>query len=248
VPRNADLCFVAFYESPTIVEFCPTFKTRGISFKSRKSVSEDSPSPDPEISSITLLIQRTRGGCDSSRDRVFRELQGFLEATALKYGDGRTSNKYGKSDIVQQSFVKAIERFETFRGQTSPEFRAWLKQLVINEIRQTNRNLHRKVRDVSREKPMDSPATSPREEFQAVDPTPGTQAIKNEQITHMRLAIAQLPENYRRVIEAKSFEHKTLTEIASEMDRSVEATTKLWYRAVVKLQQLMASADEQKTT
>lgn len=196
-----------------------------------------------DVSLITQLIQRSRAGNEQARDQVFGELQGFLEATVARHSNSQSAAKFGQSDIVQLSFVKAIEHFESFRGETGPEFRAWLKQLVINEIRQANRSLRRKVRDVSRETSLDAKVAAAGDMFAAVDPTPGTKAIRKEQIVQMQKAIGLLSDDYRRVIELRSFENKSLVEIAEVMNRSVAATTKLWFRAVLKLQSFMVDDD-----
>jgi RNA polymerase sigma factor (sigma-70 family) len=76
--------------------------------------------------------------------------------------------------------------------------------------------------------------------FTAVDPTPGTRLSEREQMERMRRAIEMLPDDQQKVIELRNFQQLSLQEIAPMMNRSVEATTKLWYRAILKLRATLA--------
>lgn len=197
-----------------------------------------------ETSSITLLMARAKEGCPESRDRVFGQLQMFIRQIAIKHGAESMAPKEGASDIVQQSCLRAIEKLETFRGATSAEFRGWLKTLVINEVRQSQRNWRRQVRDVRREQSIDAtPMPLPGLPAESRE-TPGAHAIREEQLQAMQAAIEKLPTDYRRVVILKNFEQQSFEEIAEAMGRGVGAVTKLWYRAILKLKKQMSGDHE----
>ena len=193
----------------------------------------DNPEQDQaDLASMTLLIERARGGCKDSRERVFTQLQSYLETVAHSCAGGQLMRKAGVSDIVQQAFVKVVQKFEDFRGNSSAEFRGWLKTLVLNEARQLRRAWARQQRDTTREEYIDAG----HQDLGGWDPTPASQAIRKEQAVVLQSAISRLPADYQTVIRLRNFEHRSYDEIAAELGRSVEAVTKLWYRAVVKLQ------------
>ena len=73
--------------------------------------------------------------------------------------------------------------------------------------------------------------------------TPATHAIRREQLDALYTALDQLPEDYRKVIQLRSFERLSFPEVAEKMNRSVHSVTKLWYRGFTQLQKLMESAD-----
>ena len=55
-------------------------------------------------------------------------------------------------------------------------------------------------------------------------------------MTRFEKAMERLSESDSRVIRLRSLEEMPFKQIATEMDRSVEAVSKLWVRAMAKLQ------------
>lgn len=146
-------------------------------------------------------------------------------------------HKIGHSDVVQQSCVRVIEGVEQFRGTSEGELRNWLKRILINEVKQAGRDLRAQKRDIRREVPfagdsrMDLPPLQPADS----QATPGTDALKRERIAAIRAAMLRLPEDYQQVIQMRNWQQLTFPEIAKRMQRSINATEKLWYRAVQRL-------------
>ena len=56
-------------------------------------------------------------------------------------------------------------------------------------------------------------------------------------------AIAELPDDYRRVIELRSRENRTFQEIGCELNRSPDAARMLWFRAIESLRQALVGTD-----
>ncbi|WP_075082242.1 sigma-70 family RNA polymerase sigma factor [Mariniblastus fucicola] len=197
-----------------------------------------------EVSSITLLIREARDGNADARAKVLRQLQPYVISMASRHNADWFRNKHGVSDIVQQSFVKVIENFESFRGSSSAEFRGWLKTLVINEIRQINRELNRQRRDVKRERSLDGAASGPGSNVVLEDPTPASNAIRNEQLAQLQTVINELDEFPKQVVQLRAFEKLSFREIANKLNRSQDAITKTWYRTLIRLQKRMVKAEE----
>lgn len=190
---------------------------------------------------LTELIRRARGGCPESRSAAFLRLESYLYETARRYRNRQLSAKEGLSDVVQRSFLKALENFQAFRGETSPEFHRWLRQILINEIRLSHRTWQRRVRQVSRERSLDH--IGPSNAVMSSDLPPAAAMAHREQLAKLSQLLGVLPDDYRQVVLLRNFEQLPFVEIASLMNRSSEAVTKLWYRAILKLRSLMA-ADE----
>lgn len=64
---------------------------------------------------------------DSHVDLIFRFLMQF------------DSDRQIVSDWVQQAFIKAFRKLDSFKGQSS--FRTWLFSIAINEMRSSNRKM-----------------------------------------------------------------------------------------------------------
>ena len=142
--------------------------------------------------------------------------------------------KVGASDVVQESIVQAQLNFGQFQGSTETEFKAWLKQILINEVGTTRRRYATQKRAIDREahfQQQSSIGVGP------VDPrlTPQTRAVQDEREALMLVAIERLPDDQRRVIQLRNLERLSFGQIGREMDRSEDAARKLWARAIFAL-------------
>jgi RNA polymerase sigma-70 factor, ECF subfamily len=199
----------------------------------------------PLTGSLTQWIDQAQRGCPEAKKRVIHELHASIrELSRSQKGSILAPSKLSQSDIVQTALIRVIEHFDSFRGRTRSELRAWLSQIVVNEIRQANRRFRREIRDVRREKPIEERSSTNTIELASAQMTPAAIAVHDEQVSRMQAAIESLPEDQRRVIQLRSLELRSPKEIATMMGRSPEAVTKLWYRAVLKLQHILSQDNQ----
>ena len=190
-----------------------------------------------DVSSITYLIQQTRAGCDDSRSRVLAKLEPFLVSLAARFSDSNLKSKEGVSDIVQNSFVRVVENFDSFNGTCGAELRGWLKVLVLNEVRQIGRKWHGANRDVKRENTMEAERANPKSTGSTEQPIAAL--IQSERLAELRVALSKLSEVEQTVIRLKTSEGLSLPQIAKRMNRTLAATSKTYYRALIRIQKLM---------
>lgn len=193
---------------------------------------------DPQ--SVSLLIEQAKEGCHSSKSELICLLQSFMQQVAGQCADLAHKHRVGESDLVQQSVMIVMKEFEGFRGTSQGELKAWLKQILVNQVRKNVRDLGRQKRDTKRERSIDYLQNGIHAGLVAGEPTPSTEAMRREQMVLMKSAISKLSDDHARVIQLRSFDRLPFTEISEQMDRSVEAVTKLWYRAILQLQKLMS--------
>lgn len=160
--------------------------------------------------------------------------------------DSNLQQKIGTSDIVQNSLIKLVERFEQFQGDSSIEFRGWLKRIVVNEINSKRRAFATKMRDAGREVGIEPQLTGqfgsqPPDE----QPTPSSQAMAKERIDRFHTALGKLSKDHAEVIRLRNIERLTFKEIGEKMGRSEDAVSKLWYRAILNFEEKFKSADEE---
>lgn len=172
-------------------------------------------------------------------------MQNFLALVARQNMDGVVKSRQRVSDIVQNSLIRIVERFDTFNGSTSIEFRGWLKQIVVNEIKNCRRALKTRKRDVNREKTLDTPRETSVDRTPA-DPayTPASQAIASERIKKFYEVLQQLSPDHAAVIRMRNIDRLTFKEIAEKLERSEGAVSKLWYRAILNFEEKLSSAGE----
>jgi RNA polymerase sigma-70 factor (ECF subfamily) len=132
-------------------------------------------------------------------------------------------------DVVQQTFALAIERAADYapgRGSVG----AWLTTLSRNVIRDQLR-AHRRADELAAT--WDRIDQSLAQVYQAMadEPLPGDVLARVETRDLVNMAIAHLPEQYRRVLARKYVDGEAVETLAGELGISVDATKSLLARA-----------------
>lgn len=203
---------------------------------------EESESTEIDLVSISQLVGAAKVGDSDAHSEICRQVQGQLNTMAKRQLDDGLRRKLNPSDIVQATLTRMVQGFDDFRGSTSAEFYSWLNSILRNEVNSTRRNLQRDRRDVRRE---NEPAEDgPSIDHQGKQETPAAAALRQEKLARFRQVIKRLPPDYAQVIELRSIQELPFADVAVQMDRSVEAVSKLWGRALVKLQQELSQIDD----
>jgi RNA polymerase sigma-70 factor, ECF subfamily len=146
-------------------------------------------------------------------------------------------------DILQVSSLEAFLRIASLHEPTPAAFRAWIKRIVANNLRDAIRGLEREKRPDPRERITRGAAgESARTLLAALTgtcATPSTPAILAEDVGRLRAVIRALPKSYRRVVERMDLEEADATEVAAEMGRSRGAIHLLRSRAHDRLRELL---------
>ncbi|MHC4930666.1 MAG: sigma-70 family RNA polymerase sigma factor, partial [Planctomycetota bacterium] len=152
--------------------------------------------------------------------------------------------KVATSDVVQETLLKAYERFSQFRGTTEQELAVWLRQILVRHLIDISRRYQAAaVRQVGRERAMDeildrsSLALTDFLAASGVSPSQG--AFQRELGVILADALAQLDEDHREVIILRHMEELGWTEIGRRMNRSPKAAGMLWARALEKIRPLI---------
>lgn len=186
------------------------------------------------------LIALAKAGDRGAIGTLMSQYRSYLLLIANEELDPGIQAKLGPSDIVQQTMIAAHGHIEQFRGETEAEFRGWLRKILKNDLADATRHFRSvKRRKIDLEKRID--------DSRQIQPpihdrfnTPGTDALVNEQAELLKNSMDQLPENYRQVVQLRNWEELSFAEIGERMDCSADAARKLWYRAVVRLEQEFA--------
>ena len=191
------------------------------------------------------LIRAARNGSDQAMDQLIRECQPYLLAIANVEIDTAVARKVGASDIVQNSMLSAQRCIADFEGETREQLLAWVRGILIKDLQQAHRYYHAQRRHVDRERPIRGLDASGNE-FSLVDDgaSPSELAAEREQEQRLYRAMRRLSPHEREVIELRNWQRLPFAEIGQRMDRSAEASRKLWSRAIVRLERLMGGVDE----
>ena len=124
------------------------------------------------------------------------------------------------SDLVQSAIIKACSSFENCRATGEEEFKAWLEQILVSDILDRYRFL--------RQQPDDAASSSADEE---------SQRIEDER--KLLDAIEKLTPEHQQVIRMRHHDKMSFVEIGKLVNRSVDETRMLWYRAVEELSKVI---------
>ena len=197
--------------------------------------------PEIDLDTVSLLVPKAKAGSESARNDLLEHIQDYVGLMARNQMPSKLKAKFGASDVVQQSLAQVIRRFDDFRGESPGQFYAWLRTIVNNEVRQLQRDFHRNKRNVDLERKLADEVTGSVAGHVLWDhlPTPGTNAIANEELKTLKLAIESLNPDDATVIQLRSLERLPFKKVAERMDRSEGAVTQLWYRAIMRLEREM---------
>jgi RNA polymerase sigma-70 factor, ECF subfamily len=196
---------------------------------------------DP-TSVFAQLMARSGANRDAALARFIESFQTYLLLVADRKLPEDVRAKVAPSDILQETYVEARRAFKRFQGDSDQELLAWLRQIVLNNVRDAARQYQsRQKRQVSREVPIDR--CQDHDCCTNLSESPSAVASMREEAQRVQQALGLLPNDYRQVIVLRTLERRPLPEVGKIMGRSEEAVRKLWVRALSQLQKTLDSLD-----
>jgi RNA polymerase sigma-70 factor (ECF subfamily) len=149
--------------------------------------------------------------------------------------------------VVQETFFEAHRDFHQFRGQSTGEFIAWLRRILINNLlRVVEQHLIAEKRDVRREVSLERMRTGIDQStvrleslLAASGASPSADAQRRERELQLADALTVLPPDYRDVIVLRHIEGLSFDDVALRMERTSGAVRMLWVRAIRQLRDNM---------
>jgi RNA polymerase sigma-70 factor, ECF subfamily len=192
---------------------------------------------------IDKLFASARQGSSTCLGRLLTLYSNYLKLLISTQLDDRLQGRVSPSDIVQETFFEAHRDFAQFRGQSSGEFVAWLRQILVHNIlRVVEQHLLTEKRDVRREISLEQIGRRLEESTVRLESllaqsaeSPSGNAQRHEQELILANALAELPCDYREVIMLRHIEGLSFDDVAKRMERTSGAVRMLWLRALEKL-------------
>src|SRR5262245_17084592 len=167
---------------------------------------------------------------------AFDRFRAYLLLLARARIDPRLAAKFDASDVVQQTLLEAHRDWGQFRGRTSGEQAAWLRQILARNLANAARDLARQKRDAARERSLEAELAESSARLEgwlaAEQPSPSQQAERQERAVRVAEALAGLPEAQREAVVLRHFHGRSLAEIAEELGCSTAAVTGALYRGL----------------
>jgi RNA polymerase sigma-70 factor, ECF subfamily len=176
--------------------------------------------------------------------KLLERYRPFLLLKARREIGPKLAARSSPSDVVQETMMEATRAFEGFRGQSEPEFSAWINQIHDRNMAEAARkHVHAAKRAVAKEQRMDqgdASATISWWEPAADQSSPTQRLIRGERALRLARALEKLPEKQRRVVCLRHIEGWSLDKIAEELGRSAAATAGLVKRGLQALREDMS--------
>ena len=160
----------------------------------------------------------------------------YLKLLARLTLNKRLQAKVDASDIVQQTLLEAHRRLDGFRGESSAEMAAWLREILACQVARVVRDLHRDKRDVDRERSLQAALDQSSQRlaiFLAADQSsPSAHAQRNEWAVRVASALEALPDSQREAIVLHYYEGVKVQDVARRLDKSNAAVAGLLQRGL----------------
>jgi RNA polymerase sigma-70 factor, ECF subfamily len=173
--------------------------------------------------------------------RPLEHYREYLRLLARLQLDPRLRGQLDPSDIVQQTLLKAHERFDQFRGRTDFELRAWLRAILARSLLDAARMFGRQKGDraQSLEAALEESSAKLEALLASDQSSPSQGAARAERLLELSNALARLPEDQRTAVELRYLRGLAVPDVALEMRRSTVSVTGLLYRGMKVLRDVM---------
>ena len=158
-------------------------------------------------------------------DRLaFRELVLEHSHAMFRLAWGLTSDQSAADDIVQEAFIKAWRKLDTFKMQSS--FHTWLHRITVNAAMDY-------LRKQARHKSHESPEVQWAQAGQ--NPEAPKHDVQIDIQTRTHAAMKRLSDTERTALMLRHFEGHSIQEISNIMDLTTNACKQTVFRAVKKM-------------
>ncbi len=191
------------------------------------------------------LVARARKGDDEALTALLHAHGPAVRRRVAADTDPRWQRYIDLDDLMQVSYMEAFLSIRRFPPHKEGAFRAWLLQIVRNNLSDAIRELRQaKIPDAQErvELPGDDSYVGLMEALTLSSATPSRSAMRHEDIAMIKSAIGRLPETYRRVVEQFDIEFRPAADIARALGRSVGAVYMIRARAHDRLRDILTPA------
>jgi RNA polymerase sigma-70 factor (ECF subfamily) len=151
--------------------------------------------------------------------------------------------KFDPSDLVQETLLEAHRRRGQFRGESSGELAAWLRQILARRLIDELRRLGRAKRGVRNEQTLSAALEQSSLRLGGVlvsrESSPSQQAQQHERAVQVAEALSQLPQAQREALVLQQWRGWSLAQIAEHLGRSPAAVAGLLKRGLRKLRDIL---------
>ena len=193
----------------------------------------ETPGPQPELDSTFDLVERAKRGDADALNRLFARFMPALRRWATGRLPRWTRDLMDTDDLVQETVLRSVKRIEAFESRHEGALQAYLRQAVVNRIRDEVRRTKRSPIATELNENQSDGATSPLDA-----------AIGREAVERYEAALARLRPEDREAIVARIEMDGSYQEVAQALGKpSADAARMAVSRALLRLAEEMNRGD-----
>lgn len=186
-----------------------------------------------ETTQADELVRRALNGDSAALAQLYRH---YLD-DIYRYVYMRVGTQADAEDLTSETFLRMVKNLRQYRGQG--KFRSWLLGIARHVVNDFWR-IHYRISEEPLDKLEMKWATN---SFSSGDPNNEVGRQKNL-VLITREWLTRLPDHYRRVLELRFLEGKSIRETAQAMNCTETAVKVRQHRALKKLAQAMTEAED----
>jgi RNA polymerase sigma-70 factor (ECF subfamily) len=187
------------------------------------------------------LLRSALAGDSSALGQILATYRDRLRAAVRLRLDGRLRGRVDPSDVVQESFLEATERFRQYARDPDMPFYLWVRFLTLQNLQLAHRrHLGVRARDARREVGLEAGTQASSAALAALLAgrltSPSRAAARAEDRDRVRAALDGLDAADREVLALRHFEQLTNAETARVLGLGDSAASQRYVRALGRLQ------------
>ncbi len=195
----------------------------------------------------TALVQRAIHGDRAAISDLFAQHRAQLRRMIAVRMDPRLTARFDPSDVVQDVLAEAAQRISKDLDGQADQFYPWLRQLAWDRLSHLHRHhVRTQKRSVRREADSwdgglpDESVMKLADRIMASGTGPSRYAVREEVRRRVRTALADLPPADREVLVLRFLEQLSVNDTAAVLDVSTSAVRSRQFRALVRLEKMLA--------
>lgn len=204
------------------------------------------PMADPITRSLELVTRAQGGDRDALERLIARYRERVLKIVRLRMGR-RLRECVESQDILQETFLTAVQKLESFEMREEASLINWLARLAENQIRAKADYHGAKKRDHERGARLDPSSGPPgARELGASATQPIDRLARDEEKRIVEECLAELDEEYRELILLREYMGASWEAVAEETGRPSAAAARMKHAvARIELGKLLRAAGVQ---
>lgn len=210
----------------------------------------ESPLENAALTRTLVLVRDAQGGDKEALNRLLeRYYERVRRIVRLRLGP-KIRSKIESGDILQDTFMKAVEIFDKFQIQNEASFINWLSKIAEHKIHDAVDKLGAKKRDMSKEVSLQiqrPDASGPITMDPPSDELPPLQELtKLEAMKRVEDAVDRLDPQYKELVILRDYAGLPWEDIAAETGRPSGAAARMMHaKALIELGKLVESGGDE---